>query len=266
MEEIELLKARFKELSFRSISQAHLCNSEFLSLSEQNIFYAYQKENDTYHNPHILNGSHFLLYGGYEASDRKAVFFLPEYLTEEEFFLQEKEHPMISCLHIFPKNPKFADKLTHRDFLGALMNTGYERKYFGDILTDSLQGYVYLLSSIAQDVASLITKVKHTTMECKIIQVDECPFKQEFIEKTIFIASERIDSIIGEVFNLSRRSSQELIGSQSVFVDGLVIMNNSYRIKPNQRVSVRGSGKFIYLSEARATKRGRLSAKVKIFK
>ena len=39
----------------------------------------------------------------------------------------------IDCIKMAPLNKKFADKLTHRDFLGALMGAGIARETVGDI-------------------------------------------------------------------------------------------------------------------------------------
>lgn len=43
----------------------------------------------------------------------------------------------------FTGGKKFADELTHRDFLGTLMGLGIKRETIGDILTDDNCGYVF---------------------------------------------------------------------------------------------------------------------------
>lgn len=263
MENKELISARAKELAYRTSSQGYLSHTDFLSLSEQNEFFLFLKEEHINPEQGMLLGVRFRMYGGHAESDRKMIFFLPYYMSEEEFVNLQDEGDTISCLHVYPKNKKFADMLTHRDYLGALMKLGYERDQFGDILSDGVDGYVFMNKQVSSFVKDELIKIKHTTVENVEISPRECPFEQKFVEETIHIPSERIDCIIGEVFHLSRRSAQELIGKECVFVDGMTMKNNSHILKENNRVSIRGYGKFIYLANAYTTKKGRLCTKVK---
>lgn len=48
------------------------------------------------------------------------------------------------------RNKKFSGELTHRDFLGALMNLGIERAMIGDIVVKDLDGYVMVLKKISR--------------------------------------------------------------------------------------------------------------------
>ena len=73
--------------------------------------------------------------GGYEDAERKVVCFLPSY--EENLV----ELPFC-CVKIVPLNDKFAEELSHRDYLGALLeNLGIERRQLGDILIDGHIAY-----------------------------------------------------------------------------------------------------------------------------
>lgn len=265
MENKEVISARAKELAYRASSQGYLSHTEFLSLSEQNEFFSFLKEQHVSPERGVFLDARFYLYGGHEESDRKMIFFLPYYLEADEFFSLQAEGETISCIHIYPKNEKFADFLTHRDYLGALMKLGYDRNRFGDILTDGLNGYLFLDKKLAPFVKEELVKIKHTTVECEEIKPSECPFWQKFLEETIHIPSERVDCIIGEVFHLSRRGAQELISKECVFVNGITMKNNSYLLKENSRVSIRGYGKFIYVGNPHVTKKGRLCAEVKIY-
>ena len=264
MEEIDVLIARVKELAHRSSSKGYITHTDFLSLSEQNYFFNFLMESHIDPKKKKYLDADFILDGGHEDSDRKMIFFIPSFLNDKEV-LDEEITSCISCVHIYPKNIKFADNLNHRDYLGALMKLGYERDQYGDILTEGLDGYVFINRQISSFVKDEIKKVKHTVVDVEEIPLKDCPFKQNYNEKVIHISSERIDCIIAEVFNLSRRDAQELIGKECVFVDGLTIKNNSHNLKENNRVSIRGHGKFIYLSNPKETRRGRLVSKVKIY-
>ena len=66
----------------------------------------------------------------------------------EETLGYEEAFP-ISCVVIRPSAPKFAEELTHRDFLGALMNLGIERDVLGDIIVRGAVGYVFCEDAMA---------------------------------------------------------------------------------------------------------------------
>lgn len=265
MDEVSLFKARVKELSYRASSSGYITHTEFLSLSEQNIFYDYLKEEHIDYRKKQLSSSAFVFDGGHEEDDRKMIFFLPSYITEDEFHQKHLDEDYISCLEITPKVIKFAETLTHRDYLGALMNLGFMRNRFGDILTDGTVAYLFCAREIKDQVIENLGKVRHTAVDVKEIKLSECPFTQRFLEKNLIVASDRLDVILGEVFNLSRRSAQEVIAQENVCINGRTIMNNSFALKENQRVSVRGHGKFIFVSSNGTTKKGRLKVKVKVF-
>lgn len=65
--------------------------------------------------------------GGYDNAERQMVAFHPDALAFTW------EYP-IDCLKIEPKAIKFSEDLTHRDYLGALLNLGVDRNVLGDIL------------------------------------------------------------------------------------------------------------------------------------
>ena len=67
------------------------------------------------------------MYGGYELAERQMVAFLPDALY------YDYGYPM-QALKICPVNKRFAEDLTHRDYLGAIMNLGTSRTKIGDII------------------------------------------------------------------------------------------------------------------------------------
>lgn len=66
-------------------------------------------------------------YGGYDMSERQMAAFLPDALYYTHFY-------PIQILKIEPLQKKFAESLTHRDYLGAILNLGIDRSKIGDIL------------------------------------------------------------------------------------------------------------------------------------
>ena len=63
-------------------------------------------------------------YGGIESAERAVAYWLPDYLTAEDYF---SDGP-IACLRASFYEE---DSLTHRDLLGALMGAGIRRDMVG---------------------------------------------------------------------------------------------------------------------------------------
>jgi RNA-binding protein YlmH len=261
------LASRIRDLSAKAASDGYLTHTAFLSASEQAVFYEVLREQHESSLTHKISGITYVLYGGHEDADRKVIYFLPYYMKEEELLRNESKGDKgnLSLLHVSPKNVRFADTLTHRDYLGALMHLGFDRSMFGDILTDGTEGYIYILRSVAEMVKAELCKVKHTVVDVEKLDVDQCPLKPHFEEKGINVASIRLDTVLAEIYHLSRKDAQVLIASENVFVDGRTMKNNSYPLKENERVSVAGKGKFIYLGQGKITRKGRFFVKVKIY-
>lgn len=266
MDDNEVLKARINELSQRTLSQSYLCHTPFLSLSEQNLFFQLVQANGL-RQAATYSGVRYVLFGGNDDTERKILYFLPDYQKASDLLSDESQGKgVLTCLKIAAKNPKFSDTLTHRDYLGALMSLGYDRSLFGDILTDGTTGYLFLVASIVEDVSSNLTKIRHTTVTCETLAPSLCPFHPQFEELSVTAASARVDSLIGEVFHLSRRSAQEVIAQEGVFVDGLTAKNNALLLKDGQRVSVKGYGKFIFVGGEHPTRRGRFAYAIKVYR
>ncbi len=58
----------------------------------------------------------------------KAVKDVLQLFGSEELFGYQCEFP-VSCVLIKPRMQKYADKLTHRDILGAVLNLGTKKGY-----------------------------------------------------------------------------------------------------------------------------------------
>ena len=193
----------------------------------------------------------FTLFGGAEGTERcMARFGCEETLGYTEPF------PIV-CLRIRPKGEKFADALTHRDFLGALMHTGIDRGRIGDIIVRGTTAYVFVHETVAEFLTENVTKVRHTAVDTET--ADVLP-EGELFRRVPFegiAASARLDCIAGAVFRLSRGASSALLAEQKIFVNGSVCENASYTVKPGDVISVRGKGKFRFTGISSATKKGR---------
>jgi RNA-binding protein YlmH len=100
---------RLTELADRSYRTGIFTFTDFLSMAELAAYYEQEGE---------LQYASPSLFGGCEQAERQMIRFGgPEEIGYDQPF-------PISALAIRPLQAKFADDLTHRDFLGALMNLG----------------------------------------------------------------------------------------------------------------------------------------------
>lgn len=236
--EEQLLKNRFLDLANIAYQRNIPTATDFLTLYEQDFFYQIKKE---------LPPVDTALSGGNSVSERKMALFLPDGL---------KEYLPISILKITPVSEKFADKLSHRDYLGALMNLGIERAVLGDIITAQYIAYLYCKENIADYIIEHLTMVKHTTVHVsKVDKAEE--IYPEFEEICGSVASPRLDSVLSLAFHSSRSGLSGLIEGKKVFVNSRLVDSNSYQLKDGDIVSVRGYGKFIYNETIKITKKGR---------
>lgn len=243
-----LLRKRLVELSNIAYQRGIMMFSDFLNLNELNILHTTPKE--LFPIPYITSG-------GYASSERQMVAFLPDafslYATEEE----EQNIFPICIIKIAPIQKKFAEELTHRDYLGALLNLGIERSKVGDILINESEAHVFVCDSMATYISGELTRVRHTTVITTIEETADFSYEPRYEEVKGTIASVRLDSLLSLAFQSSRSKLTALIEAGRVYVNGKLITSNGYQVKDKDVISVRGMGKFLYDGILSQTKKGR---------
>ena len=194
-------------------------------------------------------------FGGYEQAERQMVAFHPDALA----FTWESP---IDCLKIEPKAIKFSESLTHRDYLGALLNLGIERSVIGDIVVQEKAAWFFCQNKMTDFFLDNLCRVRHTNiLITKVDDPDELPRpKLEAINGTC--ASVRLDSLISLAFKASRSSMVSYIEGGQVFVNGKLITSNGYEPKEGDIISVRGKGRFIFDGMSHQTKKGRCGVRI----
>lgn len=216
--------------------------SDFLGLAEQSDFHEAIRQYDALP---------YELFGGTENCERVMLR-----IGNEETLGYSEPWP-IRTLMVSPKNQKFADPLTHRDFLGAILHLGLERDTIGDIFIEDNVGYVFCTEQVAPYLVQNLDRVKHTSVVCQ--EIEELPelerTKPE--EKFIQTSSLRIDLVVAKVYNLSRSAAQELFPARKIYVDGRLCENNSRELLPGEIVSVRGFGRMSLKEERGLSRKGK---------
>ena len=151
--EVQNLEKRLAELSRTAYQRDIITYSDFLNLNEQNILHTLPKDR-LY--------TKVVSFGGYEMAERQMAAFIPEALYlrygKNEFTMDEICFPFCA-LKIEPVNSRFAEDLTHRDYLGAVLNLGIERSRTGDIIPEEKGALLFVNNDIADFVCSELTRV-----------------------------------------------------------------------------------------------------------
>ena len=200
----------------------------------------------------------FFLFGGIDDAERVMACFPASYKERGDI-----EFP-ISCVRINIKSAKFEkNSLTHRDFLGAILGLGIDRKLIGDIYTiaennNIVKAFVLCQKKIEGFLVSELSQIGRSQVSCEVVTSDEITAVRRVEDKFGTVPSLRLDVIIGEALNISRSRVKELIESDKVAVNSASISSSHYQVMHNDIVSVRGFGKFIFYESLGRTKKDRI--------
>ncbi len=247
MEKEEFFLKRIRELANIAYQRDIVTFTDFLNLNEQNILNTQNRKGLG-----VCVGT----FGGWEAAERQVAAFYPQGLSFSW------EYP-IACLHIRPKNPRFGESLTHRDYLGAILNLGVDRSVVGDILIREKEAWLFCKSSMTEFFMENLSRIRHTETELdEVSDPGELPGPSlEAVNGTC--SSVRLDSLIALAFRESRSSMVSYIEKGFVFVNGRLVTSNGFDPKPGDIISVRGKGRFVFDGVSGQTKKGRLSVCIK---
>lgn len=232
------LKKNLAALARKADESGRYRYTDFLSLAERQELYACEKE---------LTYAGLTLWGGHENAERVVA----------RFGTSEREEPFpIVCLKVAPLQQKFANELTHRDFLGSVLSLGLERSVIGDIVVSDNTGYVFCLARMADYIRENLRRVAVTSVSVEVCE-GEISAEQKTEEATLFVHSLRADCFVAAAYKLSRREAEEAFAAGLVFVDGRAA-EASDALKEGAVVSVRGKGKVRFLREEGKSRKDRI--------
>ena len=228
--------------------------SELAERARRNGVYTYT----TFHSPEgaqlayqAAADSEIAMWGGAENCERLMIRFG----DPKELFYEEPFPIRILCVE--PKQAKYAETLTHRDFLGAILNLGIERDVVGDIFVRDSSAYFFVLEEMADFICSGLDRVRHTAMRCKAVDAVPEDMLPKLKEESVTVASPRLDAILAKVYHLSRGEAKSLFDAEKVTVNGRLCKNPETVLKENSKISARGYGKLEYRGEESTTKKGK---------
>ena len=197
-----------------------------------------------------LHYADYRFFGGFEDCERAVLGLW--------FYDEIKDFPITALEITFRK----MDKLTHRDFLGALMSLGIERETIGDILVEDGRCIVFVKSEIKDYIQSQLFKIGNAGVKIREADPDSLPKGRGFEELALTVSSLRLDNIVAAVSGLSRDKTKQLIMSGNVTLNSLPCDNVSKSVSEGDGMSIRGKGKYKIGGVLGETKKHRIRIKV----
>lgn len=178
----------------------------------------------------------FRFFGGPDHAERKRAIIAP--------FYEEITDDMFEIVLLEASFPEKFVSIAHRDILGAFTAQGIERKKIGDIVVGEDVFQFYTTEELKTYVKLNLTEVKNAHIRLKKQSFSEAIEKKEkWQRKRITATSLRLDIIIKETYNLSRKNAAKLIERNLVRVNFANVDNPATLLIENDLISVRGHGR-----------------------
>lgn len=210
------------------------------------------------------NIENYITYGGFEQAERKMFVFYPEKFNSTVVEKNLSNNVQIIRIEL-PDDLK--GKYTHRDYLGAVIKLGVERKKIGDIIVDNNGADIIVDNDIVKyllDNLGSLTRFSKSTITVQNIE-DLRPVEIKKEELEIIVSSMRLDNVISELARCSRNKALDIINQERVLVNFECETKKTKQIKPGDMVTIRGKGRFFIKEMAGQTRSGRSVIKIEKF-
>ncbi|MDD3229069.1 MAG: YlmH/Sll1252 family protein [Oscillospiraceae bacterium] len=191
----------------------------------------------------------YLFGGGFCGAERVCFGAFPEWME-----LSEDAFPIETATATFRTD----DHLTHRDFLGALMGTGVQRKVLGDILLESGRCVFFFRQEMADFLLLQLTRIGRVGIKISLGAEKPFPPAHEYRAFSAVIASPRIDCVVAACIGFSRAKSHTLLSKGYIQMNHQLVYAPDAAVREGAVLSVRGKGRFRIDSLSRQTPKGRL--------
>ncbi|QNB45158.1 photosystem II S4 domain protein [Thermanaerosceptrum fracticalcis] len=218
--------------------------------------------------PHLLGVAEKILehcgdfswesYGGHPYAERRRIVLSPDYL---EMSLDAAQITLLACYGDFS-----SVKVTHRDFLGALLSTGIKREKLGDIWLVP-QGCV---TAADREIANFLLyeplKVKGVPLEIKELAPEQFSLpEREGKSITTTVPSLRLDAIAAAGFGTSRTRISREISAGKIKVNWQETTKTDHLLKEGDVLSGRGRGRVLVQEISGTTHKGRIKVTLQRF-
>lgn len=191
----------------------------------------------------------YVLWGGYESAERKMIGFFPQNETADN-----NAFPVRSVCFTYRKT----DKLSHRDFLGALMSLQIERYCVGDIIVGEGSTNVLVTDKVSDRVVYEINKIGRVGVKAQYGFDSSVVPSVQMSEMIGTVASLRADCVISFALRISREKAAALIRQLGISVNHMISYKADMLLKEADVFSVKGCGKFMLKSINGVSKKERI--------
>lgn len=246
MENHELIR-RLEDLAARCERSGTVTGSHFLTPAEQ-----LQAERA------FQNKARLLLHGGHPDCERRACFFLPDWLEPEDFDPAEYLCAIRLTAHFGAPG--------HRDYLGSLLGMGVGREWIGDIWVDGESAIVFCLPSVEKHLLG-IERAGRVSLTAEAAALSSLPAPERKTEARSFtVASPRLDAVTAGMFKLSRSEAARRISLGMVSINYELSDKTDYAVSEGDVVSLRGAGKGKLVGFGGNSRKGRLFVYTEIYR
>jgi RNA-binding protein YlmH len=175
-------------------------------------------------------------YGGGNYSERKRAIIAPYY---EEISNDSFQLALIEASY----HEKFVS-LSHRDVLGAFLSLGIKRQKAGDMVVGSGKIQIVVNQDISSYVVMNLTGIKRATIKFEEVDLSNLVEKESVwreFEQTV--SSLRLDTVLKEIYSISRKDAQDFILKGFVKVNFRTVEDSKFNLREGDMISLRGKGR-----------------------
>lgn len=208
-----------------------------------------------------IDFKNFVLYGGFENSERNVLIIYPEKYTMN---MVEKNYSKIIKVIRVILGDEEKGRYSHRNYLGGIVKLGMKREKVGDILVSDDGADILVKNETAETLKQeLGTLTRFENSKIEIVELDNLREQEIKVEEiSLIVPSLRLDNFVSDLARTSRSKAVQIIDSERVFINGQNETKASKQIKLGDIITIRGKGRFIVKEFSGTTRSGRTVVKV----
>lgn len=193
--------------------------------------------------------------GGVKEAERQIIGIYPDYLEVSNVEL------VITALRVTGD----LQGLSHKDFLGAILNLGIKRSKIGDILVHDDYTDIIAKREISDFILFNLEKIANRKVYVEEQSLEYLvPIEVLYKELSKVLSSYRLDVYISASYNLSRQESMNIIKSGNVKVNWETMDKPAKELEIGDLISVKGYGRSILHSVDGLSNKGKIRTKIRI--
>lgn len=185
--------------------------------------------------------------------------YLPEDAERQLLCVTASDQPVRPESEISILRIEADDTLAHRHILGSVLATGIVRDRIGDIRIQDNTAEIMVRTSVAGLLLDTLGRIGRQPVtvsrrESGVFSIAE----KEGETRRVIVPSTRLDAVIAAITNQSRSRAQAMIRRGEIKRNHTVVYDLKRSTDPGDVLSVRGFGRYTFLSQEGLTKKGNL--------